>query len=122
MDQGWGAEVVAVVVVVAGVLGAGVVVSLIDLGTWWKWREMSGENSISRRSEGSLGADQQALLDGETEATVGGGVVEVGDAAGGDVAEDIGVVGLPLAIVALAVDGGADGVEEALTKLPVPMR
>ena len=100
---------------------------------WWRGCWVAGGGGVAHRlgdvvevagdvgveldqqgSEGSLGADQQALLDREAEATVGGGVVEVGDAAGGDVAEEIGVVGLPLAIVALAVDGGADGVEEAL--------
>ena len=56
------------------------------------------------------GGVQEDLADA---AAVGGGDVEVGEAGGGERAEDGGVVGLPAVVVSLADDGVGDGVEDA---------
>jgi hypothetical protein len=56
---------------------------------------------------------QEGVLDGETDAAVVGGTVEVGDTAGGEVAEDVGVVELAAAVVAAADDCEGEGVPDA---------
>ena len=53
---------------------------------------------------------QEGVLDGERDAAVVGGTVEIGDAAGGEVAEDVGVVELAVAVVAAADECGGEGV------------
>lgn len=56
---------------------------------------------------------EEGVVYGEAGAAVFVGAVEVGDAAGGEVAQDVGVVGLPASVVSSADEGGADGVEGA---------
>lgn len=45
------------------------------------------------------------------------GIVEAGDTAGGEIAEDVGVVWLPVSVVAFADDYRRDGVEGAVDDL-----
>ena len=53
------------------------------------------------RADGTLGRDGCSALESKREAPVGGGVVDVGDGASDEVAPDVGVGGLPFAVVAL---------------------
>ena len=56
------------------------------------------------------GSVQEGVLDGESDAAVFLGTVEVGDTAGGEVAEDVGVVELAVTVVAPTDECGGDGV------------
>jgi hypothetical protein len=61
---------------------------------------------------GSEEGDAGAVLQGEADAALVGGVVGVGDGSGDEVAEDVGGVELVLAVVSAADDGGESGVDE----------
>ena len=73
-------------------------------------------------SDGALGGDLEGVIEDEADAALVGGVVEVGDAAGDEVAGDVGVAELIVAVVAFADDGGEGGVQDAAFDGPVPMR
>ena len=70
---------------------------------------------------GVAGDVEEAVADGEAEAARGGGVVGVGDGSGGEAAEDVGVVGLELAVVAARDDGRLEGVERRARTVPEPL-
>jgi len=59
------------------------------------------------------GADGESFKGKGGSVAVGGGIVGVGDAAGGEGADDAGVVELPVLVVAAADDAIGEGVEEA---------
>ncbi len=63
------------------------------------------------RSDGAFGGDDDTVGEGKFEAGLVGGVIDVGDGSGDEVAEDVGVVGLGLSVVAAADDSGESGVE-----------
>lgn len=56
------------------------------------------------------GGVEEGVIHGENDAAVLFGTVEVGDGAGGEVAEDVRVVELVAAVVAAGNDGGGEGV------------
>ena len=68
------------------------------------------EELLEEGSNGSGGGADEPIIDGEVNSAIGGGVVRVREACGGKVAKDVGVVGLPTAVVAFADEDGGDGV------------
>src|SRR5882757_4123153 len=56
------------------------------------------------------GGVQEGVVDGERDAAIFLGTVEVGDTGSGEVAEDVRVVELAVAVVAAGDDGGGEGV------------
>ena len=63
-----------------------------------KFLEDIGDSGFPEADEG-VGEDEASSV------TIVRGIVEIGDSASSDIAEDAGVVGLPVAVVALADDG-----------------
>src|SRR5271170_6828240 len=74
-------------------------------------RDFFDEKLLKEGADGSGAGADEPVVNGEAGASVGGGIVGVGEAGGGEVAEDVGVVGLPVAVVSLADDDGGYGVE-----------
>ena len=70
------------------------------------------EELLKQGADCSGGSTDEPVVDGQASAgAVGGGVVHVGDPCRCEIAEDVGVVWLPVAAVAFADENGCDGVE-----------
>ena len=76
---------------------------------------MAKEELLEERADGALADTDEDVIDGRLNVVPRAvGVVERGDASGSEIAEDVRVVRLPLAVVALADDNGGYGVERAM--------
>ena len=76
--------------------------------------ELLDEELLEEVADGSLNRAEDGVAEDEADAVaVFGGVVGVGDGRSGEVAEDVRVVGLPLAVVALADRDELGGVPDA---------
>src|SRR6266576_3258159 len=62
---------------------------------------------------GVVGGAQEGVVDGESDAAIFFGSIEVGDTPGGEVAKNVGVVELAAAAVAAADEGRGEGVPGA---------
>jgi len=74
--------------------------------------EVAQDELLEDAVEGVATDGEEAILEGQLGATVGGWVVEIGDGSGGEIAEDSGDVWLAMAVIATADDGPGDRVEE----------
>jgi hypothetical protein len=69
--------------------------------------EVMEQELLEQGSERALGHAQQRIVDGDLHAVlIAGGIVEAGDTGGAQIAENIRKVGLPMAAITLADDGG----------------
>ena len=74
--------------------------------------EVFEEKLLKEGSDGAGTDTNEDIVDGDLSVVFfATGIVEAGDAAGGEVAEDVGVIWLPAAVVSLADNDSGDGVE-----------
>src|ERR1700735_2780328 len=77
-------------------------------------RDFLDEELLEEASDRSTRGTDEGVADGEASTvSVRGGIVDVRDPSGSEVAEDVGVVGLPFPVVAFADDDGGDGIQGA---------
>ena len=80
------------------------------------WSESSYYEFLEEVSDGAAEGSEACVFKGEAEAVaIAGRVVEVGDSAGCEAADDSGVIELPVSVVAFAEDGVGNRIEDAGT-------
>jgi hypothetical protein len=76
--------------------------------------EVTQQELLKEGSEGTLGDTEQRIGDGDLHVfRIAAGVVEGGDEARGDVAEDVRIVGLEMTVVSLTDGDGGDGIQSS---------
>lgn len=75
-----------------------------------------GPELVERRSNSALGRYRQGPLKGQARASVGLRVIEVGNSAGGQIPQHVGIIELPVAVIPFAADTTRYGIQQARSK------